>query len=261
MTVRRRDLLRGALCGAATAVVLGGRRPAHAIGKKSKFRITRLVVSGVAAPRPLATRRLAWEIDKRTSIEVDLEGAEVRPSDEALHDHPFLYLAGDQAFTAPDTGDVEALRRYLTNGGFLLVDSAEGRAGGAFDGSVRDLVKEIFPPPEAGLAAVAADHVILKSFYLVDAPVGRVSVAPALEAVIHDGRAVLVYCQNDLGGAWERDNFGDWSYECHPGGEAQREHAFRLGINLAMYALCLDYKTDQVHVPFIMRRRKWRTDE
>ena len=24
-----------------------------------------------------------------------------------------------------------------------------------------------------------------------------------------------------------------------------------------MYALCLDYKADQVHVPFIMRRRMW----
>jgi hypothetical protein len=26
---------------------------------------------------------------------------------------------------------------------------------------------------------------------------------------------------------------------------------------LAMYATCLDYKTDQVHVPFILRRRRW----
>ena len=32
----------------------------------------------------------------------------------------------------------------------------------------------------------------------------------------------------------------------------------RVGINLAMYATCLDYKTDQVHVPFILRRRRWR---
>ena len=46
-----------------------------------------------------------------------------------------------------------------------------------------------------------------------------------------------------------------------PGGEAQREMAFRLGINLAMYALCLDYKTDQVHVPFILRRRQWQSPE
>jgi hypothetical protein len=34
-----------------------------------------------------------------------------------------------------------------------------------------------------------------------------------------------------------------------------------MGLNLVMYALCLDYKTDQVHVPFIMRRRRWRPDD
>ena len=61
-----------------------------------------------------------------------------------------------------------------------------------------------------------------------------------------------------LAGAWARDNFGQWEHEVYPGGDGQRELAFRLGINLAMYALCLDYKTDQVHVPFILRRHQWR---
>jgi hypothetical protein len=28
-----------------------------------------------------------------------------------------------------------------------------------------------------------------------------------------------------------------------------------------MYALCLDYKADQVHVPFIMKRRRWKPDD
>ena len=75
----------------------------------------------------------------------------------------------------------------------------------------------------------------------------------------HDGRLVIVYSQNDLAGAWARDNFGQWEHEVYPGGDGQREMAFRLGINLAMYALCLDYKTDQVHVPFILRRRVWQS--
>ena len=38
-----------------------------------------------------------------------------------------------------------------------------------------------------------------------------------------------------------------------PGGEPQRELAFRLGINLCMYALCLDYKDDAVHLPLILK--------
>ena len=43
-----------------------------------------------------------------------------------------------------------------------------------------------------------------------------------------------------------------------PGGSPQRELSFRMGINLVMYALCVNYKADQVHIPFILKRRKWR---
>ena len=39
-----------------------------------------------------------------------------------------------------------------------------------------------------------------------------------------------------------------------PGGEAQREMARRFGVNLAMYALTGNYKTDQVHVPALLER-------
>ena len=40
------------------------------------------------------------------------------------------------------------------------------------------------------------------------------------------------------------------------GGEAQRERAIRFGVNLMMYALCTDYKADQVHIPFLLKRRR-----
>jgi hypothetical protein len=99
--------------------------------------------------------------------------------------------------------------------------------------------------------------VLFRSFYLLHLPAGRVLALPFLEGVFSEGRAVIIYSQNDLGGAWARDAFGQWEHDVVPGGEMQREQAFRLGVNLAMYALCLDYKTDQVHVPFIMRRRAW----
>jgi hypothetical protein len=74
--------------------------------------------------------------------------------------------------------------------------------------------------------------------------------------VVLGGRLAAVYSRNDLGGAWSRDDRGDWEFEVVPGGEEQREVAFRLGINLAMYATCLDYKDDQVHLPFILKRRR-----
>ncbi len=39
-----------------------------------------------------------------------------------------------------------------------------------------------------------------------------------------------------------------------PGGERQRELAYRFGVNLTMFAMTGNYKADQVHVPFILER-------
>jgi hypothetical protein len=70
------------------------------------------------------------------------------------------------------------------------------------------------------------------------------------------GRLAVLYSGNDMIGAFARDSLGTWEYEVVPGGELQREKSVRLGVNIAMYALCLDYKEDQVHIPFIMKRRR-----
>ena len=105
------------------------------------------------------------------------------------------------------------------------------------------------------------EHVVYKSFYLIDRPVGRLAISPVMEGIVRDDRLVIAYVQNDLGGAFARDNFGNYELQCVPGGERQRQLAFRMVVNLVMYALCLDYKSDQVHVPFIMRRRRWRPDD
>lgn len=255
--ITRRRLLGAGLVGAAA---LARPRWARAIGPGSKFRIGQLSL-GQPAPRPGATKRLLWAIDKYTSIAVDLESPVVTPTSSTLHETPFLYLAGDREFAVPGPTGVEALRRYLTFGGFLLIDSAEGTTDGAFDRSVRALCAALYPAPAANLELVANDHVVYKSFYLLDRPVGRLALSPVMEGVTRSGRLTVAYVQNDLGGAWSRDNFGNYDFPCEPDGERQRELAFRMGVNLVMYALCLDYKTDQVHVPFIMRRRRWRPDD
>ena len=255
MTLSRRSFL--------AAAALLATRPAWAIGPGSKFRFGQLQLGPGTSwnPRPTALRRLGWEIEKRTSIDVELDPAIVTPTSDTLHATPFLYLAGQREIELPSTTGIEALRRFLTFGGFLLIDSAEGSTDGAFDGSVRKLVKAIFPTPGTGLEVVPSDHVVYKSFYLLDRPLGRLAIAPAMEAVVHDKRIVVAYVANDLGGAWARDDFGNHDFPCEPGGERQRELAYRMGVNLAMYALCLTYKEDQVHVPFIMKRRRWKPDD
>ncbi len=258
--ISRRQLFAGAIAAGALALA----RRASAIGPKSKFRFGQLQLgSSRTVPRPSALKRMGWEIAKRTSIDVELAPASVTPTSDDLHETPFLYLAGEREVELPNPAGIDALRRFLTFGGFLLIDSAEGSTDGAFDGSVRKLMAAIFPATgqQKGLEVIPANHVIYKSFYLLDKPLGRLAIAPAMEGVIRDGRIVAAYVANDLGGAWARDDFGNYDFPCEPGGERQRELAFRMGVNLVMYALCLDYKEDQVHVPFIMKRRRWKPDD
>ena len=256
----RRALLAGGIAAAAAAALP---RTARALGgTSSKFRFGQLTTGGnKLVPRPTALRRLGWEIEKRTSIAVELDPALVTPTSEQLHETPVLYLAGEREIELPSAPGIEALRRFLTFGGFLLIDSAEGSTDGAFDGSVRKLIAAVFPASTGQLEVVPSDHVIYKSFYLLERPFGRLAIAPAMEAVVRDGRIVVAYSSNDLGGAWARDDFGNHDFPCEPGGERQRELAYRMGVNLVMYALCLDYKADQVHVPFIMKRRRWKPDD
>lgn len=79
-------------------------------------------------------------------------------------------------------------------------------------------------------------------------------VQPYLEGISLGSSTPIIYCQNNLGGAWERDQLGNWLNQCTPGGEEQRKDSFHLGINLILYAMTENYKEDLIHVPFIRRR-------
>ena len=54
--------------------------------------------------------------------------------------------------------------------------------------------------------------------------------------------------------AWAADRNGEPLYPLVPGGARQRELAIRGGINLAMYTLTGNYKSDQVHVRDLLDR-------
>jgi hypothetical protein len=218
------------------------------------FRFGHLAWPGLPDPRPTALRRLAWELVRRTSLVTGSDTVDLHIADPNLFHSPFLVLAGDRGFALPSEADVARLRRWVTFGGFLLIDSAEGRAGGAFDQSVRKLLAALFPGELP--TRIAPDHVLWKSFYVLSSPSGRILASPYLEGLERDRRLSIVYSQNDLLGAWARDGFGRWEHEVVPGGEEQREMAFRLGVNLAMYALCLDYKNEQAHIDYILRTRR-----
>jgi hypothetical protein len=237
---------------AVLSLLVPGR--ARAFGDSSAFTFALVRHGGNYNPRPTGLRRISWELAKRTSISVRLDPKEVDLTDPELFRYPLLVLAGDGDFPPFSDAEREALRRHLTFGGFLLIDDASASPGGAFDAAARREIRAVLPT--APIGKVAHEHVLYKSFYLLDGPVGRTAASTDADAVALQGRIAVLFSPNDLEGAVARDAFGNWEMEVAPGGDQQREHAFRFGINVVMYALCLDYKDDQVHLPFIMKRRR-----
>lgn len=246
----RRLVLLAALSGAARLLLP---RPAQAFGEASRLSFALLRHGGRWDPRPDGLPRLSWEIAKRTSIETTPAVQALGAADPELFRHPFAVLASDGPVPALGEAEVAGLRRFLSYGGFLLVDDASGGRGG-FEASARELLRRVLPG--ARLATVPREHVLYKSFYLLDGPAGRVTASPELSAIDLGGRLAVLYSANDLLGALARDAFGGWELDVVPGGEVQREKAIRLGVNAAMYSMCLDYKEDQVHIPFILKRRR-----
>ncbi len=227
---------------------------AHAFGDSSRFIPAVVKHSGRWDARLSGLRRLAWELQRRTSVDVQLEARPMTLDSPQLFEHPFLYLSADGDFPPFSSAEVEGLRRYLTFGGFLFADANDGSEGAGFDAAVRRELRRVLP--QSPLTALPSTHVIFKSFFLLDSAPGRFLNKPNLEACLINKRAAVVYSQNDVMGALNRDVSGTWEYEPSPGGQRQRELATRLALNLAMYALCLDYKDDAVHLPVIMNRRR-----
>ncbi len=155
---------------------------------------------------------------------------------------------------------VEKLNAFMRNGGTILFDTRdqfEATLSGAGSGlqRLRQIAGALDIPP---LAPVPDDHVLTKSFYLLgDFPGryagGRVWIEEASDTRNGEVTSVIIG-SNDWLGAWARTQEGLPAYPVVPGGELQREMAFRFGVNLVMYALTGNYKADQVHVPDILER-------
>ena len=112
-------------------------------------------------------------------------------------------------------------------------------------------------PSKGPLQPVEREHV-LQDFYLVDQLGGRFNHSTYLFGVELDGRMALMLHPNDLLGALAQDANDDWLYYAALG-ERGREYALRVGVNAFMYTLCLDYKQDQVHIPFISKEASMMT--
>jgi hypothetical protein len=244
--------------GVMTALLLGLTLPisAHAIGDGSKLKIAQIRYNGAWDTRKKAPLVLAQEVRFRTSIDVQLTPTVVGLTDPAFFELPFALLTGNSRFRL-STRERSLLKKWLEGGGFLLVDNT-GRSepSPGFDQSIRTVISDMFP--NRTFKKIPPQHVLYRTFYILDYPAGRVIRRPFLEGLFLDGRVAVVYSQNDLTGAMDRDRLGAWTYDVAPGGEEQREKAKRLATNIIQYAMCLDYKDDQVHLDHLLHKRRWK---
>jgi hypothetical protein len=173
---------------------------------------------------------------------------------------PLLYWPVVDGQSLPSAKAIERLNRYIATGGTILFDTRDQGEHTVFSSAatqqrLRRLAAGLNLPP---LVPAPPDHVLTKSFYLMQEFPGRWSggalwVEP-VEDQVNDGVASIIVGSNDWTGAWAMDQHGQPLYPVVPGGEPQREQAYRFGVNLVMYALTGNYKTDQVHVPAILER-------
>lgn len=198
---------------------------------------------------------------RRTTVE-PADPLAVNLENDEMAFFPLIYWS-----ITPEQADLsrEAARNvndFLRGGGTLIFDLRESRGGGSLLGeatpgreALRRLTRDLDIPP---LEPVDPDHVLTKAFYLLQDFPGRHSggtlwVEDTSEAA-GDGVATVIVGQNDWVGAWAVDERGRPRYATAPGGERQREMAYRVGVNIVMYALTGNYKADQVHVPAILER-------
>jgi len=206
----------------------------------------------------------------RTSYEPqDPVGVDIARDDLAFY--PLLYWPMDPREKNLTPAVISKLNDYMRLGGTILFDTRDltlGAVRGANSPgqqTLRRLTQGLDLPP---LEPVPADHVLTKAFYILKDFPGRwtggqvwVERLPPAEkngerppARGGDGVSPVIIGGNDWAAAWAIDPSGHPLSEPVPGGEIQREMALRFGINLAMYALTGNYKTDQVHAPALLER-------
>ncbi|HJQ56785.1 MAG TPA: DUF4159 domain-containing protein [Vineibacter sp.] len=193
----------------------------------------------------------------RTSVEpgepigVDLEKDDMRL-------YPFIYWPITPDQPVPSVTAAGNIDRHMKSGGIIFFDTRDqhitlGRGGANAD--LKRLLRAVDVPP---LVAMPQDHVLTKSFYLLSDMPGRWAGGriwmEAGNGRINDGVAAIIVGANDYAGAWAMESAGRGMFPVAPGGENQREMAFRFGVNLVMYALTGNYKDDAVHLNDIMQR-------
>jgi hypothetical protein len=209
------------------------------------------VGGGADAALTSGLSRWGWELSRRTSAPARLDPVLVAADDPRLLDEPFAVWRAQKACAPLTSSERTNLERFLRLGGLLVVDDAEPESGRFLRSAQRELSRILVGSAPVRLPPT---HVLFKTFYLLGRPTGRVEGPPQVEAVVSGRSLQVLLLPYDLVGALAQKKNGEYENVVVPGGQAQRERAIRFAVNIAMYVLCSDYKDDQVHAEWLIRR-------
>lgn len=197
-----------------------------------------------------ADLNFSYRLQQLTSLKVDPEGVIVDLTDPALFDHPFIYIVEPGALVFEED-EIKALRQYLLNGGFLMVDDFWGDYQWE---NFYEQMKLVFPNREP--QELPPNHEIFHSvFDLKEKPQipsfeigewskvtgitweerhGPGAETPHYRAIFDDNdRMMVIICHNtDLGDGWEREGVYEYYFR-----EFSEKKAYPLGINIVFYAM------------------------
>ncbi|MCP4611216.1 MAG: DUF4159 domain-containing protein [Planctomycetes bacterium] len=200
-----------------------------------------------ATDYPDSDLNFSFRLQQLTSMEVNPDGLVLQLTDPKLFDYPFIYIVepGDLVFSEEE---VKILRKYLLNGGFLMVDDFWGEDEWY---NFYYEIKRVFPDREP--KELRLDHHIFHAvFDLKEKPqIPNITAAirgrdygitweredaqiPHYKAIFDDkGRIMAIICHNtDLGDGWEREGEDEWYFR-----EFSEKKAYPLGINIVFYAM------------------------
>jgi hypothetical protein len=204
---------------------------------------------GWATDWPSSDLNFSYRLQELTSMEVNPNGKILELTDPRLFDYPFIYMIEPGGMWLRDE-EIAALRKYLENGGFLMVDDFWGDH--EWRGFIQDFSK-VFPEKE--LQDLTIDHPIFHCVFdlpempqvpsMPDAIRGRDegitwewrkpgSKDVQYKAIFNDdGRMMCIVCFNtDLGDGWEREGEDEWYFK-----EFSEKKSYPMGINIVFYAL------------------------
>ncbi len=211
---------------------------------------------------------LSQILQQRTSLSLD-EPIGLDPSRDELVFYSMIYwpiLAGQ---APPPERAIRAIDTFMKQGGTVIFDTRDAfvqRPGGMPTAETRALRAMLASLDIPALEPIPQDHVLTKTFYLLDRFVGRYAAGDTWVETLSGTRdaktparagdrvSPIIITSNDLASAWAVDRLGSPMFPLVPGEPRQREMAYRTGVNIVMYVMTGNYKADQVHVPALLER-------